>query len=304
MGNLEPKEQNHTPEPPIVVSYLSEIHDLLPEPPPGWSWEPLPVSRPGVRGLRHGHQEIGIVFENPIAQGYECWFGTEQLFGANQYEAGSLLIQKALAQPTEESVANDLNAAVTTAIFRAEQLVPEEPAYREAWRRVSEIEEELAVCASVSEVEREIGMVGAVQAAIKAGDRERAHLLLRNYLARANGDVVRERLEELRHDSSRVLHWAEHRAVPARVVNGDPPLFSAAAPLPESLAECHALLMRYESMAEKAAALADDVRTTPLNDLPGVDDLHQSELPYYQQALDLLELIQALRLEGTAPTKG
>jgi hypothetical protein len=91
------------------------------------------------------------------------------------------------------------NAAVTKAIIEAERLCAGSPEAREAWRKVSEIEESIATMYGhgVSEFEHEIAILGAVTAAIKGGDPDRAIRLADRYL----GGVrlpVREQLIEHR----------------------------------------------------------------------------------------------------------
>jgi hypothetical protein len=74
-----------------------------------------------------------------------------------------------------------LNALVTGAIWRAEQLeVHGLPSVR-AWAEVSSIEEKLAEVLPVTEPEGRIARRGAVRAALKASDYARAEALARGY---------------------------------------------------------------------------------------------------------------------------
>jgi len=76
-----------------------------------------------------------------------------------------------------------LNTLVTDAIWRAEELealgIPTSP----AWKEVSAIEEELAKAFPVSEGQGRIARRGAVRAALKAGDYDRAQALAAAYIA-------------------------------------------------------------------------------------------------------------------------
>ena len=77
-----------------------------------------------------------------------------------------------------------LNALVTGAIWRAEQLEAYgiSPA-SQAWAEVSLLEEKLAEVHPPSESEGRIARRGAVRAALKAGDYDRAQRLADGYLA-------------------------------------------------------------------------------------------------------------------------
>jgi hypothetical protein len=76
-----------------------------------------------------------------------------------------------------------LNTLVTDAIWRAQELealgIPALP----SWKEVSAIEEELAKAFPASEGEGRIARRGAVSAAIKAGDYDRAQALEEAYIA-------------------------------------------------------------------------------------------------------------------------
>src|SRR5258708_15674865 len=77
-----------------------------------------------------------------------------------------------------------LNALVTGAIWRAEQLEAEGlRSASQAWAEVSSLEEELARVFAVSESEGRIARRGAVRAALKASDYARAYALADVYAA-------------------------------------------------------------------------------------------------------------------------
>ena len=109
-----------------------------------------------------------------------------------------------------------LNALVTDAIWRAQELdaLGIQPA--SAWREVSVFEEELAKALPSSEYEGQIARRGAVRSALKAGEYARAQSLCETYLADADAPTflktgVQEILEEAdREISSRFQHAAKH----------------------------------------------------------------------------------------------
>jgi hypothetical protein len=91
-----------------------------------------------------------------------------------------------------------LNTLVTDAIWRAEELealgIPTSP----AWKEVSAIEEELAKAFPVSEGQGRIARRGAVRAALKAGDYDRAQALADAYIAEeAAPDSLKTALHEI-----------------------------------------------------------------------------------------------------------
>jgi hypothetical protein len=110
-----------------------------------------------------------------------------------------------------------LNTLVTEAIWRAEELeaLGIRPA-SSAWKDVSRIEEQLAKAFPVSEAQGRIARRGAVDAALKSGDYERAQALADAYIAEEAAPMslktaLREILEEAdREISSRFQHAAEH----------------------------------------------------------------------------------------------
>ena len=76
---------------------------------------------------------------------------------------------------------DELNSRVTQAIWDAEHLEEQSSSYRSAWLNVSRIEDELAMCSSLSSAERYIARQGAVSAALKAGEYNRAQELVQKY---------------------------------------------------------------------------------------------------------------------------
>jgi hypothetical protein len=76
-----------------------------------------------------------------------------------------------------------LNTLVTEAIWRAEQLKAFGIPASSAWKEVSAIEEELAKAFPVLESQGRIARRGAVRAALKARDYDRAQALADAYIA-------------------------------------------------------------------------------------------------------------------------
>jgi len=113
--------------------------------------------------------------------------------------------------------AEALNTLVTGAIWRAEQLEEKDvPAVAHAWLEVSVLEERLAQVLPHSKGEGRIARRGAVRAALKANDYDRARLLAEMYGAekgasRALKAALREMLEEnARQAASRYPNAARH----------------------------------------------------------------------------------------------
>ncbi len=110
-----------------------------------------------------------------------------------------------------------LNTLVTEAIWRAEELeaLGKRPALS-AWEDVSRIEEQLAKALPVSEAQGRIARRGAVDAALKAGDYDRAQALADAYIAEEAAPdslktALREILEEADQEiASRFQHAAKH----------------------------------------------------------------------------------------------
>ena len=76
---------------------------------------------------------------------------------------------------------DDLNRAVTEAIFHAERLAPGSWEAQSAFREVSELEEAIAAIVGAKDVEGEIARLGAVSAALSAGEPLRAAQLAERY---------------------------------------------------------------------------------------------------------------------------
>jgi len=110
-----------------------------------------------------------------------------------------------------------LNTLVTEAIWRAEELeaLGIRPA-SSAWKDVSRIEEQLAKALPVSEAQGRIARRGAVDAALKAGDYDRAQALADAYIAEDAAPLslktaLREILEEADQEiASHFQHAAKH----------------------------------------------------------------------------------------------
>jgi hypothetical protein len=118
-----------------------------------------------------------------------------------------------------------LNSLVTSAIWRAEQLEQRDMPTVQAWAEVSVLEEALAKRHPPSEVEGAIARRGAVRAALKAGDRERAGALVKKYSNErfANGTLMKALREIIASDDRafeiRFPHAAEdHRLRDARAI--------------------------------------------------------------------------------------
>lgn len=110
-----------------------------------------------------------------------------------------------------------LNTLVTGAIWRAERL--EEHGIGSAplaWAEVSSLEEELAKAIPASQPEGRIARRGAVRAALKAQNFDRARLLTESFLA--DKDVtrtLRSALRQILDDDTRTLAGRFHHAAGA-----------------------------------------------------------------------------------------
>src|SRR5258708_3825752 len=92
---------------------------------------------------------------------------------------------------------DDLNSSVTNAILRAEALPPGSWLAERAFREVMDLEEEIATIVGAHTVDGEIARLGAVTAALSAGEALRARQLAERYLADALSASARAKLEEL-----------------------------------------------------------------------------------------------------------
>ena len=93
---------------------------------------------------------------------------------------------------------DDLNRAVTEAILRAEHLLPGSWEAQAAFREVSEIEEAIAAIVGAKDVEGEIARLGAVSAALSAGEPLRAAQLAECYSRDDLSDGCGTKVDELR----------------------------------------------------------------------------------------------------------
>jgi hypothetical protein len=102
-------------------------------------------------------------------------------------------------------MSTDLNTLVTSAICRAEQLDEQGVSSVLAWAEVSSLEEELAKAIPASQPEGRIARRGAVRAALKGRDFERARNLTEHYLAEKDATrTLKAALRQLLDDDARV----------------------------------------------------------------------------------------------------
>lgn len=111
---------------------------------------------------------------------------------------------------------DDLNARVTTAILGAERLPPGSPEAEEAFRKVGLLEESIASLTPSDDLEGEIARLGAVTAALSAGDPLRALVLVDRYRAEAPSTEVARKLEALREQADLALAEALTNAPPVQ----------------------------------------------------------------------------------------
>lgn len=90
----------------------------------------------------------------------------------------------------------DLNRCVSEAIFFAGRAAPGSQEAQDAYRRVSAIEEQIARLTTPTDVDGAVARVGAVSAALRAGDWLRASRLVEEFLVGVPDDVATE-LREL-----------------------------------------------------------------------------------------------------------
>lgn len=98
---------------------------------------------------------------------------------------------------------NKLYSKVTQAIWKAEELERSGKNPRLTWLRVSALEDQIAMNSSVSNVERNIAIRGAVSAALKAEDYKKAERFVEKYAT----EISRRHYLELQS----VLHEANKR---------------------------------------------------------------------------------------------
>jgi hypothetical protein len=92
---------------------------------------------------------------------------------------------------------NELNRSVTAAILRAEALPSGSWEAQRAFREVADLEEEIATIVGAHTVDGEIARLGAITAALSAGEPLRAIQLGERYPADALSDSARRTLEAL-----------------------------------------------------------------------------------------------------------
>jgi pyruvate-formate lyase-activating enzyme len=92
---------------------------------------------------------------------------------------------------------DELNRRVTNAIIRAESLPPGSRDAWEAFHEVSALEESIATLVPPDDIEGEIARLGAVTAALSAGEPLRALQLAERFLAERLAPVVTAKLRQL-----------------------------------------------------------------------------------------------------------
>ena len=92
---------------------------------------------------------------------------------------------------------DELNRRVTNAIVRAESLPAGSRDACEAFREVSTLEESIATLVPPDDIEGEIARLGAVTAALSAGEPLRALQLAERFLAEAPTPQVAAKLRQL-----------------------------------------------------------------------------------------------------------
>lgn len=116
---------------------------------------------------------------------------------------------------------DDLNSAVTEAIFEAEALDDGESAAPAAYHRLSVLEERIAAQLPAGGFEGAVARRGAVRAAVAAGDLDRAHELVRRYSEdpEASDDLRLELVDLLPVARTTVLTFDEFAAPLERVLS-------------------------------------------------------------------------------------
>jgi hypothetical protein len=87
---------------------------------------------------------------------------------------------------------DDLLMKVSQAIYEAEHLDRRSSEYKPAWLRVSEAEDIIAMHQELDVRDRNIARRGAVHAALKAGELERAERLVQKYSPKISKEHYRE----------------------------------------------------------------------------------------------------------------
>ncbi len=99
------------------------------------------------------------------------------------------------------SLLDELNATVTGAILRAESLPSDSWEAQAAFRFVADLEEEIATVVGAHTVEGEIARLGAISAALSAGEPLRALQFAERYRTDALAPAVRAKLDQLVRDA-------------------------------------------------------------------------------------------------------
>jgi hypothetical protein len=92
---------------------------------------------------------------------------------------------------------DELNRRVTNAIIRAERLPAGSRDAQDAFREVSALEESIAELVPADDIEGEIARLGAVTAALSAGEPLRAVQLADRFLVEALAPAVAAKLRQL-----------------------------------------------------------------------------------------------------------
>jgi len=100
---------------------------------------------------------------------------------------------------------DDLNRRVTNAIVRAEGLPASSRDGAEAFREVCALEEAIAALVPSDDLEGEIARLGAVTAALSAGEPLRALLLAARFLAEGLAPEIAEKLRLRIHEADAEL---------------------------------------------------------------------------------------------------
>jgi hypothetical protein len=100
---------------------------------------------------------------------------------------------------------DELNRRVTNAIVRAESLPAGSQEAWEAFREVSALEESIATLVPSEDMEGEIARLGAVTAALSAGEPLRALLLAERFLAESLAPAIAEKLRQLVQEADAAL---------------------------------------------------------------------------------------------------
>jgi hypothetical protein len=111
--------------------------------------------------------------------------------------------------------ADILNTLVTDAIWRAEELEALGIPASSAWKEVSAIEEKLAKAFPVSDGQGRIARRGAVSAALKSGDSDRAQALADAYIAEeAAPESLKTGLQEILEEADQAMKKRFQHAAP------------------------------------------------------------------------------------------